>query len=203
MTQHMQSLLRSADPIRIDVDNELGEIVRRMSADAREESLTEPSPRTPWWKRRGTAVPFSVAGLVALTGAAVAIPLSLAINGALVGLDAEIPITYTTDNGIEINCRYGIYFGDPAGRTAADERLAQYVENHDWTGIGQRIYDEAIANPFVPGPNDDWEVDTQELRDNFSFSNALSHIVWNEIPADLQQDARSAGATTDCTGKLR
>jgi hypothetical protein len=128
--------------------------------------------------------------------------LSLAINGTQVDLDVEIPIIYTTDNGMDVSCRYGIYFGDPAHRTAGDEQLAEFVENHDWTGIGQRIYDEAIANPFVPGPNDDWEVDNQELRDNFSFNIALSSIIWEEIPKSPQA-GWTGGATSDCTGKLR
>lgn len=148
-------------------------------------------------------MPLAILGVAALTGAAVLIPLSLGINGIQVDLDAQIPIIYTTDNGIDVSCRYGIYFGDPASRTAADEELAEFVADHDWTGIGQRIYDDAIANPFVPGPNDDWEVDNQELRDNFSFTNALSRVIWEEIPADLMQDAQSAGGTSDCTGKLR
>ncbi len=157
---------------------------------------------SPWWKRRRILIPFGIVGVVALTGAAIVIPLSLLVNGTQVELDAEIPIVYTTDTGVDVTCRYGIHFGDPTHRTAADERLAEFVQNHDWTGIGQHIYDEAIANPFVPGPNDDWEVDTQEIRDDFSFSRATD-LIWDEIPAGLQQDGQSAGATMDCTGQLR
>jgi hypothetical protein len=147
-------------------------------------------------------IPLGIAGVVALTGAAVVIPLSLGINGTQVELDAEIPIIYTTDTGVDVSCRYGIYFGDPVQRGAADERLAAFVENHDWTGIGQRVYDEAIANPFVPGPDDDWEVDNQEIRDAFSFNRATD-LIWSEIPSDLQQAGQSTGATTDCKGQLR
>lgn len=146
--------------------------------------------------------PSGVAGVIALTGAAVLTPLQLWINDTPVELDVEIPIVYTTDTGVDVACRFGISFGEPAHRTEADERLAEFVENHDWTGIGQRIYDEAIANPFVPGPDDDWEVDTQEIRDTFSFNRAID-LIWAEIPADLQPTGQSAGGAMDCTGRLR
>lgn len=203
MNEQLQSELAAADPFPSHEESELQDVVRRMAAGARDVSGMKSAARARWWKRRRIVIPLGIVGVVALSGAAVAIPLSLGINGTQVDLDAEIPITYTTDNGIDVSCRYGMYFGDPTNRTAADEQLAEFVENHDWTGIGQRIYDKAIANPFVPGPNDDWEVDNQELRDNFSFNNALSLIIWEEIPTDLAQGAQSSGATSDCTGKLR
>lgn len=146
-------------------------------------------------------IPLGVVGTLVLTGAAVMIPLGLWINGTKVHLDAEIPINYTTDTGVDVSCRYGIYFGDPANRTAADHRLADFLQTHDWTGIGQRIYDEAIANPFEPGPNDDWEVDSAELRDSFSFNSAVN-LIWEEIPSDLLEGVRSSGAVSDCAGRL-
>lgn len=196
--------IASADPLAAGDHDDvtLRALLLRASADAREITATASAARTPWWRRRRTIFPLAIAGAVALTGAAVAIPLSLWVNGTRVDLDAEVPIVYTTDTGVEVSCRYGIYFGDPAGRTAADERLADFVENHDWTGIGQRVYDEAIANPFVPGPDDDLEVDNQEVRDRFSFSEA-TELIWQEIPDELRYAGQSAGATMDCTGQLR
>lgn len=202
MNELLRSELTAADPLPSDENSELQDVVRRVAAAARDASRTQSATREPWWKRRRIVIPLGIAGIAALTGAAVVIPLSLGINGTQVNLDAEIPIVYTTDNGIDVRCRYGIYFGDPANRTAADEQLAEFVANHDWTGIGQRIYDEAIANPFVPGPNDDWEVDNQELRDNFSFNIALNAIIWEEIPKSPQAGWTGGGAS-DCTGKLR
>ncbi|MEV5070152.1 hypothetical protein MRBLMI12_001750 [Microbacterium sp. LMI12-1-1.1] len=202
MNEQLESELAAANPFPREEDPGLQDVVRRMADGARDTSLSTPAAGAPWWKRRRIMIPLGLVGVVALTGAAVAIPLSLGINGTWVDLDAQISIVYTTDNGIDVNCRYGIYFGDPANRTAADEQLADFVKNHDWTGIGQRIYDEAIANPFVPGPNDDWEVDNQELRDSFSFNNALNSIIWEEIPKSPQA-GWSGGGTSDCTGKLR
>ena len=146
-------------------------------------------------------IPLVLVGVLAVTGAALLVPLSFSINHTKVALDGEIPIIYTTDTGVRVSCRYGIYFGDPAHRTPADERLAAFVNSHDWSGIGQRIYAKAIANPFVPGPNDDWEVDTQQDRDVESFRRALG-LIWDEIPTKLQNAGTTAGGTTDCKGQL-
>ncbi|MDW4572451.1 hypothetical protein R8Z57_06605 [Microbacterium sp. M3] len=189
--------LAEADPATPS-DPKVRELVRSMSVEA-ERAIR--SNRRPFWRRRRVIIPTLVVGALTLAGAAVVVPLSLWVNGTQVDV-VNIPINYTTDTGVQVSCRYGIYFGDPANRTEADEELTEFVENHDWDGIGQRIYDEAMANPFVPGPNDDWEVDNQELRDNFSFTRALS-VIWTEIPEELQKSGQSAGGTTDCKGQLR
>ncbi|ANG86353.1 hypothetical protein [Microbacterium aurantiacum] len=201
--ESLQSDISAADPVPQVQDVQLRELVRAMAMQARATSLVGAAHRTPWWKRGRIVIPLGAIGVAALTGAAILIPFGLAINGTQVQLDAEIPINYTTDNGIDISCRYGIYFGDPANRTPADEQLAEFVENHDWTGIGQRIYSEAMDQPFVPGPNDNWEVDTQELRDTHTFILASSRVIWAEIPAELQQQSLTASSTSDCTGQLR
>lgn len=202
MNEQLHSELASADPVPGSDDAELRALVRRMSAEAREASIAASAARAPWWKRRRVMIPLAVGVVVALTGSAVLVPLDLWSDGVKVDLDAEIPIVYTTDTGVDVTCRFGIHFGDPTHRTAADEALAEFVETHDWTGIGQRIYDEAILNPFVPGPDDDLEVDTQEGRDAFSFYRALD-LISEEIPIELRQAGQSSGATTDCTGQLR
>lgn len=201
MSERLQADLERADPAIGQEYAEIHALVRSMSIAARETALGSSPVRALWWKRRRAIIPLGIGGLVALTGAAVFVPLGLWVNGTKVDLDAEIPIVYTTDTGAEVSCRYGFYFGDPAARTAADEELAQFVQEHDWTGIGQRVYDEAIANPFVPGADDHLEVDNQEVRDGFSFFHALG-LVWEEIPTELQQAGLTAGGTSDCTGRL-
>lgn len=208
MNEQVKSDLASADPVVDSKDVKLRALMRRVAADARavtDAGRRRPATggRVPWWKRRRALIPIGLGTLVAITGAAVLIPLQLRVNDTLVDLDAEIPIIYTTDTGVDVSCRYGFYFGVPADRTDADEELADFVQTHDWTGIGQRIYDEAIANPFVPGPNDDFEVDTQEIRDMFSFNNATSTVIWEEIPEELLQEGQSSGSPSDCKGQLR
>ena len=203
MDERLKSELASADPIVDSEDASLRHLVRRMASDAEVAANAKDRGRVPWWKRRRAVVPLGVVALVAVTGAAVVIPLQLGTeDGTQFAVDAEIPIIYTTETGIKISCRYGIHFGDHTDRTVADERLADFVNNHDWTGIGQRIYDEAMSNPFVPGPGDDWEVDTQQLRDKASFSQAMT-LIASELPEELLGEGQSWGSTTDCEGRLR
>jgi hypothetical protein len=195
--------LSAADPARGLEDDVTSPLVRQMAVDARDAvEQGALAGVVPWWRRRRAMIPLAVGGVVALTGAALVVPLALSINGNPVDLDASIPIQYTTDTGVTVSCSYGLYFGDPASRTSGDERAAEFVQQHDWTGIGQRIYEKAMADPYEPGPNDDWEVDNQELRDSFSFNRAVN-LLWEEIPADIQANVQSAGATSDCTGQLR
>jgi hypothetical protein len=152
-------------------------------------------------------IPLGIAGVVALTGAALVVPLNLAVNGTPVEPDVVIPIVYTTDTGVDVSCRYALYFGDPAHRSEADTQLAAIVKHHDWTGIGQDIYRRAIADPFAPGPEGGMEVDTPEGRDELSLVRATSRAIEDELPADLQSaDASASGllsrAITDCKGQL-
>lgn len=202
MNEQLKSDLTSADPAAGGDDAELNGLLHRLSADARSAATSKPVGRIPWWKRRRVLIPVGIVGAFALTGAAVLIPLGqLSVNEIPVDYDAEIPIVYTTDTGVDVSCRFGIYFGDPAERTTEDERLATFVREHDWSDIGQRIYDEAITHPFVPGPDDKWEVDTPELRDRASFSRA-TEVIWDEIPEALMYDGWSSGASMTCKGQL-
>lgn len=147
-------------------------------------------------------MPIAIGTALVTTAGALIVPLALGINGQQVDIDALIPIHYTTETGVTVDCTYGIYVGDPADRTAADQELADYLNTQDWSGIGEEIYDQAMANPFVPGPNDDWQVDNQQIRDRFSFNRALN-VIYERIPADLMTEGMSTGATTNCTGQLR
>lgn len=171
-------------------------------ANAASSEVSTARLRTSWWKKPRIVVPIVIGAAIMTTAGALIVPLALGVNGIQVDVDARIPIHYTTETGVTVDCTYGIYVGDPAHRTAADHRLAKYLSAHDWSGIGEKVYDRAMANPFVPGPNDDWEVDNQELRDQFSFNNALN-LIYERIPADLMTEGTSTGATTNCTGQLR
>lgn len=202
MNESLKSQIAAADPARELNDAQTGALVRRMSVDAYQAASSNTAvSRVPWLRRRPGVALLAIGGALTLTGAAVAIPLTLWVGGTQVDLDAKIPIAYTTDTGVDVTCEYGIYFGNFENRSEADEQLARFVHEHDWSGIGQRIYDEAIANPFTPGAADDWDVDTQALRDRTSFIEATD-LIWNEIPVELQQGGQSSSATMNCTGQL-
>lgn len=203
MSELLKSELSAADPISVDEDAELRGLVRQMAMDARDAAADRSARRSPWWRRRRGVGPLAIAGAIAVSAAAVMVPLTMEVGGTQVELDVEVPIVYTTDTGVDVSCRYGLYFGDPADRTEADEQLAQFVAGHDWTGIGQRIYEEAIDNPFVPGPDYDGQGDDQAVLDKHSFILAAVHLIRDEIPDDLWQQGFSSGATMDCQGLLR
>lgn len=203
MHETLRSALAAADPLAGQEDMKRQDLAQRMVRSAAREALASPVSRAPWWQRRRVLIPLGIPAVIALGGASVIIPLGIAVNGTEVdALDAEIPIAYTTVTGVDINCRAGIYFGDPNNRSTRDDELAAFVEDHDWSDIGQKIYDDALANPFVPGPDDDWEVDNQELRDVFSFNRSMG-LIWEEIPAELQQTGQQAALVSDCDGQLR
>jgi len=188
----------AADPAVGENDAELHVAVRRMAYEARLAVLAEVVTQKPWWKRRRAIIPLGIAGVVALSGAALAVPLTMVVNGTQVQPDVDIPINYTTATGVHVSCRYDVYVGDPAHRSASDERLANFLHTHDWDGIGQRIYQRALDDPFVPSPDDHLEVNDQQTRDQFSFTRA-TNLIFEEMPREF----RSAGGATDCSGQLR
>lgn len=191
----LDRLLAEADPTKRESPMSAQEI-RETSRTAR-----DVAEALPWWRRRRVALPVAGLSLIALTAGAIAVPLALRINDQSVHVDVTIPISYVTETGRTISCEYGIYVGTPDNRTDADEEAIAFLKSADWSGIGQEIYEEALANPYVPGPNDDWESDSQEVRDRFSFNQATDIII-ARVSAEVN-GLSSLGSTSTCTGELR
>jgi hypothetical protein len=178
----------------------LRQLINVMSDDARHgRGNRHPLTPSPWWRRSRYALPIATGVAVAVLGAAIINPLTIGLGGDRFAPTVRIPITYTTENGINVSCDYGILVGDPSAPTDEDAELTAFLREQDWSGIGQEIYDEAMRHPFVPGPNSDLHSDDQALLDSFSFQDAL-FVITNRIPADI---TAQWGATTDCTGVLR
>lgn len=207
MNDQLKSELDLADPVGRADDARLHDLVVRMATEARAAATHESPTTTPWWKRRRVVVPLGIASVVALTGGAILIPLSLSVDGTQVEADAKISIVYTTDSGTEVGCRYWIYFGEPSSRDAETQALADFMATHNWSGIGQRIYEEAIANPFVPGRDGGLQSDSAQARDEMSLAIATSRLIEAEVPSNLQGPLHKEGtissSTTDCKGELR
>ena len=209
MNDSLQTELSAADPVSVREDARLQDLVRRTALAARSEAIADSPSPTPWWKRRRAMIPLGIAGVVALTGASLLVPLNkFWIDGMQADADAIIPIVYTTDTGVEVSCRYSIYFGDPADRTEDDQQLAAFVAEHDWTAIGQRVYERAIADPFIPGVNggfgDDTD-DTPQRRDEASLFSAIGAVIEEEIPDRLRDTSRLGlvdSGMSDCKGQL-
>jgi hypothetical protein len=203
MKERDMSDLESANPVAADGDDKLHELVGQMARAARLQAGEERSVEAAtWWKRPRALLPISVVSIVALTGGAILIPLTLSVSGVEVEPDVEIPIVYTTDTGVDVSCREQIFFGEPSGRDEADVRIAEFMRTHDWTGIGQRIYEDALATPIIP----ERDGGTEPGFDQASFSAATSRLIEAEIPASLRGAGEEEGtvysSATDCTGEL-
>lgn len=205
MNEMLRSALASADPLPDGEDPRTDEIVRQMAAQARSSTETAPA-KLPWWKRRRAIIPLGVGAAVALTGGALVAPLTVFIDGIFFEPDTRIPIVYTTDTGAEVSCRYAIYFGDSENRSEGEEKLAAFVAEHDWEGFGQRVYELALSDPFVPGVDGDLDVDTQQRRDEMSLFTAIYRSIEAELPTELQALQQAEGildsGTTDCQGQF-
>ena len=161
-------------------------------------------PRRRVWRRPQIVLAIALLVATGTTAGAVATQMirtgDLLVDGVAVPLDASILIAYETDSGRTISCSIGVYYySDVADVTP----LKEFMAEHDWSGIGQRIYDRAVANPFHPAPGDDFDPDTpQSVYDWFSFTNALS-VMDEEIPAELMPEGTFGGTASNCTGDLR
>ena len=158
-------------------------------------------PRPRWWRDWKIMVPVGVGAALALTGSAILAPLLIGVDGEWVDLDARIPIVYETETGLSVSCEYGVYVSSGDSRTAADQRAAEILASEDWTGVGQDVYDSAIANPHTPQQGEVWTNDTPELRDGIAFKLALTRVVTSRLPHDLQSVGMRS--TDTCTGPFR
>ncbi|MBN9176251.1 MAG: hypothetical protein J0I43_02620 [Microbacterium sp.] len=94
--------------------------------------------------------------------------------------DAVIPIVYTTDTGRQIECTYSLAVNAWDGVDASEAR--RWVAQHDWSGIGQRGYDYAIAHPIEPGTAGVDPAIPQDELDRSAVSRGISTVIVQEIP---------------------
>ena len=185
----------NVDDLLTDSRPDSGEPPTRQSIDvminaAKARDLVKAPPAR--WKR--PVVVFPILGISALAITAGALAYSFGGNP-----DVVIPINYVTDNGHSVSCGYALHVGTEASADAGP--LRTFVVEHDWSGIGQRVYREAVSNPYLPTPAEGDEF-TQNNLDRFSFDLALHTVISNEYPTD-QIPAGVSGAESSCLGELR
>jgi hypothetical protein len=212
--KELDELLEASVPD--DLDYEAVRVDVRQLSFAAAAQVSKETPRVKrFWSKRKIALGAVGMLVIGLTSAAVA--NSFDPDGLLVCAGPQdsqyldlgqcvqahmetIPIYYETATGKTINCSIGIAFEEQGNGTHA-AALTTFVKDHDWTGIGQRIYQEAIDHPFVPGPSDGFETEpSQAVLDSFSFEKA-QHLIYDEIPA--APEGTSGGGTSNCHGELR
>ncbi|WZH36713.1 MAG: hypothetical protein PIR02_18500 [Microbacterium enclense] len=194
----MDDELPRADPARHVDDVRAEAVVTRIWDRVR--ATTSAPPR-----RRGRVVlPAGIAVVALSTGAALAAPIWLGVGqeATPVDPDARIPITYTTRSGVTVHCVWAVRVGD-ADRTAQDARIGRALAQTDWEGVGQEIYDRAIANPRGPQPGEVWTNDTPEVRDSLSFRIAVTPVIERRLPPEIVALKPSWASTSDCTGPYR
>lgn len=112
----------------------------------------------------------------------------------------EIPITYTTGSNAEISCMCAIRVESTSG--ADVEPLVTWIQQHDWTKFGETVFADAVANPYIPDPEDADEWSQQDL-DTTSMSQAMQRSIMRELPQDLIPVNFMMHTSSTCQGILR
>ncbi|MBG6054756.1 hypothetical protein IWX81_001146 [Salinibacterium sp. CAN_S4] len=132
-------------------------------------------------------VPLIALGALALTGAAAAWMTS-------VQPDVLVPVAYTTDAGQSFECV--IYLEVP------DPELRAYLQATDWDGVGQRIYDHALAASLAANI-DDLSFDSTVERESWEWFAASDEFTVGSVPAELlPANDVVAASDSSCTGDL-
>jgi hypothetical protein len=144
-------------------------------------------------KRRLLWIPAVGLGGLALTAGALAVQVAEA--------DIVVPISYTTDTGQSFSCSTAIDAGsafDPD-----DRALSAFIRSHNWSGLGQDIYDRALAEPFDPATTD-LPNQPQDQIDHQSWMTGMTNEIIDQIPPALfgTDAAWISWNSQDCTGVL-
>lgn len=151
--------------------------LRRVAMESRERaSATRPARSRLWWLAApAVALPMIV---ISTTGSTDDRPAP----------DFTIPVSYTTDTGRELSCSIDLYNGE-MNNVVTNTAAVDYFRTQDWSGIGQRIYDAALAYERADHPNA-WVTAEHDLTIDQLPAGAV-------IPGD-----GGVGSNSDCTGEL-
>jgi hypothetical protein len=144
------------------------------------------------WKRPIILVPVLAVVALATTAGA----LAYTFGGHP---DAIIPINYVTASGQSVSCDYALHIGTATSKDAT--ALREFVATHNWSGIGQKVYAEAIAHPYVPSASEKGKFTAANI-DRFSFELALNEVISAQYPQG-EVPAGVSSAESNCLGTLR
>jgi len=191
--------LRQADPWAHD--DALALMATELAADTRIASAASARRRV---RRAAWIVPAALLGATALTAGA------LVVTDNLLHEDLPIAIEYTTDTGRAVSCTATIEGGSLFAPREAE--VVQYYRSHDFTGIGQRIYDyalvltgERVAEPELLPRSSLVVADDQgnAYAEDGSFSMSLTSFLLGDAYLDLGIDGSGdSWLSSDCTGEL-
>jgi hypothetical protein len=169
----------------------LATLAQMIAATPAATSVASTRRRSFRWKRPAFLLP--IIGIAALATTAGAVAYSFGGNP-----DVVIPINYVTANGHSVSCAYALHVGTDTSTDAA--ALRKFVATHNWSGVGQKVYAEAIAHPYVPTPGEKGQFTPANI-DRFSFELALNTVISNQDPAGEEPQGMSS-AESNCLGEL-
>lgn len=154
-------------------------------------------------RRAAWLIPGAVLAVGALTAGAVVVDRYTRV-------DVPIAIEYTTDTGLTVTCTANIEGGSFFAPKPAE--VIDYYKTHDFTGIGQRVYDYALVlagdregTPDVLPrsvawiPDEDWT----GYPDDAALSQSLVSFLLIDVTLDLGlEGSGGADLRSDCTGPL-
>lgn len=138
---------------RTDFDDQLTALATPLPDSIHDEARRVASASMPRRLRKGRAprarwaVPVIVSGALALTAGAGSVGIAMShwsgveILTGNIRNEAPIPVEWVTETGEANECRAWIEVRNPSrgDQTALDKAVIA----HDWSGMGQRLYDEA------------------------------------------------------------
>ncbi len=143
-----------------DLDDKLTSLATSVPESARAEAQRMAAATMPRRLLKGHAprarwvLPAIVGGAVALTAGAGTATIAMSHWGAVemplgnIRNTEPIPVTWTTESGHVEECRVWVEIRNPEPDDQAV--LNRAVSEHDWSGLGQELYDDAPAQEDDP-----------------------------------------------------
>jgi hypothetical protein len=196
----IDDILRRSDPWAYN--DAVALAATEFAAETRIASAASARRRT---HRAAWLAPLAILGGTALTAGA------LVATDNLLHEDLPIAIGYTTDTGRTISCTATIEGGSFFAPREAE--VVQYYREHDFTGIGQRIYDYAMVlageREQEPGllPRSSLVVADDKgnpYPEPSAFSYSLTSFLLTDAYIDLGiiNGTGDSWLSSDCTGEL-
>lgn len=188
-----------------DLDEKLTSMAAPMPESVRAEAKRMATATMPRRLRRGHAprapwvLPMIIGGAVALTAGAGTATIAMSHWGSVemplnnVRNTEPIPVAWITDSGDVEECRVWLEIRNP--QPGDQSALNRAVADHDWTGIGQHLYDHAPAQ--TDDPDGESRVGDALSAEIQAFANeAFPGIYWFDQGADTSARAVDAWGMT-------
>ncbi|MCC6271010.1 MAG: hypothetical protein IT190_07010 [Microbacteriaceae bacterium] len=122
--------------------------------------------------------------------------------------DLTIPITYTTDTGVPVSCSVFVFNGEISW-VEVSFTAVNYLSKQNWSGIGQRIYEQAlIEEANLTRLADEGNLSVSLDGENPPTAAVIETMAWNIAEGKLIDSTVPTkpgdhwGGDSDCSGQL-